>query len=184
MKENKMKSRLRLLVVPLAVAVLAACSTTGDQKPAPITESGNARPPVAEPPPPTTSTGNIGNVNVSPETGDLLPFKDFSVYFDLDKFEVSEQYIPLVRSHAGYLAKNPNQRASIQGNTDERGSREYNLSLGQKRAEAVKRMLVGFGVREAQVEAVSFGEEKPKAPGRDESAWSQNRRSDITYPTK
>jgi len=104
-----------------------------------------------------------------------------SIYFDLDKYDVKDEYKDLVAAHAKYLVANKGFKVLLQGNTDERGSREYNLSLGQKRAEAVKRSLILLGAREDQVESVSLGEEKPKNPGHDEAAWSENRRADILY---
>jgi peptidoglycan-associated lipoprotein len=172
----------QLLIVCLAALALAACSTPQTQPAAPIGDSSTGAPPVPPPQPPVI-TGDIPQVK-PPVGDDLSPLKDFSIYFELNEFTVSEKYLSVVRRHADYMKKNPAQRASVQGNTDERGSREYNLSLGQKRAEAVKKMLVLEGVKEAQIEAVSLGEEKPKNPGHDDAAWAENRRSDITYPVR
>ena len=104
-----------------------------------------------------------------------------SIYFDLDKYEVKDEYKDLVAAHAKYLTTNKGFKVLIQGNTDERGSREYNLSLGQKRAESVKRSLVLLGAKEEQLESVSLGEEKPKNDGHDETAWAENRRADMLY---
>ena len=104
-----------------------------------------------------------------------------SVYFDFDSFVVKDEYKPLVEAHARYLQSHPNARMTIQGNTDERGSREYNIALGQKRADAVKRMMTLLGAQDRQIETTSFGEERPKNPGHDESAWAENRRDDIVY---
>jgi peptidoglycan-associated lipoprotein len=104
-----------------------------------------------------------------------------SVYFDLDSFSVKDEYRPLVEAHAKYLREHGTAKILIQGNTDERGSREYNLALGQKRADAMKRMLLLLGAREEQVESVSLGEEKPKAQGSTEEAFAENRRDDILY---
>jgi len=104
-----------------------------------------------------------------------------SVYFDFDSFAVKDEYKPLVEAHARFLTSNGKMKMLIQGNTDERGSREYNLALGQKRAEAVRRNLTLLGARDAQIEAVSLGEEKPKNAGHDEDAWADNRRADMLY---
>ena len=104
-----------------------------------------------------------------------------SIYFDFDSFVVREEFKPVVEAHAKFLTRYRNTKMTIQGNTDERGSREYNIALGQKRADAVKRMLVLLGATEVQVETVSFGKEKPKNAGHDESAWAENRRDDILY---
>ena len=104
-----------------------------------------------------------------------------SIYYELDKFDVRDDYRGLVEAHAKYLRENPSAKILIQGNTDERGSREYNVGLGQRRSDGVKKMLVLLGARDNQIESVSLGEEKPQAEGHDESAWSKNRRSDILY---
>jgi peptidoglycan-associated lipoprotein len=176
---------IRRIASLLSVAALAAaCSSTGDKQPgAPVTE-GTARPPQVEtaPPPPPPTTGAITNVKPPPvdelTTGVLAKR---SVYFDLDSFEIKPEYRSLVEAHAAFLRKNASRKVVVEGNTDERGSREYNLSLGQKRAEAVKKALVLLGVPESQLEAVSFGEEKPKAQGHDEASYAENRRSDLSY---
>jgi peptidoglycan-associated lipoprotein len=104
-----------------------------------------------------------------------------SIYFDLDSYTVKDEFKPVLDAHARYLNANKSRQIVIQGNTDERGGREYNLALGQKRAEAVRRALTLLGVQESQMEAVSFGKEKPKALGSDDAAWAENRRADIAY---
>lgn len=104
-----------------------------------------------------------------------------SVYFDFDKYDVKDEYKPVVDAHSKYLTSNKNRKVVIQGNTDERGGSEYNLALGQKRAEAVRKSMSLLGVADSQMEAVSFGKEKPKATGHDEAAWAENRRADIVY---
>ncbi|MDB5991465.1 MAG: OmpA/MotB [Herbaspirillum sp.] len=104
-----------------------------------------------------------------------------SVYFDLDSYTIKDEFKPVVEAHARYLTAHKERKVTIQGNTDERGGSEYNLALGQKRAEAVRRALVLLGVSDGQLEAVSFGKEKPKALGNDEAAYAENRRSDIAY---
>jgi peptidoglycan-associated lipoprotein len=104
-----------------------------------------------------------------------------NVYFDYDSFVVKDEFRPLVEAHARYLQQNRNARMTVQGNTDERGSREYNIALAQKRADSVKRMMTLLGATENQIETVSFGKEKPRNPGHDEAAWAENRRDDILY---
>jgi peptidoglycan-associated lipoprotein len=103
------------------------------------------------------------------------------IYFDFDSNLVKEEFRPLVAAHAGYIAKNGKAKMIIQGHTDERGSREYNLALGQRRSDAVKQMMTVLGAEGARVETVSFGEEKPAVQGTSESAFSQNRRAEIVY---
>lgn len=103
------------------------------------------------------------------------------IYFDYDSFVIKPDSQALVESHARFLRANPARQVAVEGHTDERGGREYNLALGQKRSEAVRRALSLLGVPDTQVEAVSFGKEKPASPGSDESAWAQNRRAEIVY---
>jgi peptidoglycan-associated lipoprotein len=101
------------------------------------------------------------------------------VYFDFDSYTVKDEYRKLVEAHAKRLSANPKLRVSIEGHSDERGGREYNLALGQKRAEAVLKSLTLLGAADAQLEAVSFGEEQPAVQGSNESAWAQNRRAEL-----
>lgn len=104
-----------------------------------------------------------------------------SIYFDFDSYVVKDEFRSLVAAHAKYLREHSNGRVLLQGHTDERGSREYNLALGQRRADAVKYAMTLSGAQEGQIEAVSLGEEKPNAMGHDEAAWAENRRVDIRY---
>ena len=101
------------------------------------------------------------------------------VFFDYDSFVVKDDFRALIESHAKVLAANRGKRLVVEGHTDERGGREYNLALGQKRAEAVAKSLALLGATEAQVEAVSFGKERPVNEGHDEAAWAQNRRAEL-----
>lgn len=112
---------------------------------------------------------------------DSLLNRNHTVYFGFDEIIVRSEYASLIERHAHYLRDHETLRVVVQGNTDERGGSEYNLALGQRRAESVKTALRMYGVKEAQIEAVSFGEEKPAVPGHDESAWQRNRRADIAY---
>ena len=103
------------------------------------------------------------------------------VYFDFDSFVVKDEYRPMLEAHARALAADRSKRMVAEGHTDERGSREYNLALGQKRAEAVRRAMSALGVPDRQMEAVSFGEERPRATGADEASYAENRRADLVY---
>jgi peptidoglycan-associated lipoprotein len=125
---------------------------------------------------------------VPPQQQAVNPLKDpsnvlskRSVFYDYDSFEVKPEYKTLVEAHGNYLTSNPKAKVFLQGNTDERGSREYNLALGQKRADSVRKMMSLMGAKPEQMESVSFGEEKPRAECHEESCWSQNRRTDIVY---
>lgn len=103
------------------------------------------------------------------------------IYFDFDSYVVKPEFQSVIDSHAKYLGANKSRKLMIEGNTDERGGREYNLALGQKRAEAVRRALGLLGVTDSQVEAVSFGKEKPAVSGLDEAAMAKNRRAELNY---
>ena len=103
------------------------------------------------------------------------------VYFDYDSYAIKSEFQSLIDAHSRFLKANRARRVAIEGHTDERGGREYNLALGQRRAEAVRRALGLLGVPDNQIEAVSFGKEKPAVPGSDESAWARNRRAEIVY---
>ncbi|MCE5181177.1 MAG: peptidoglycan-associated lipoprotein Pal [Betaproteobacteria bacterium] len=104
-----------------------------------------------------------------------------SVFYDFDKYDVKGEYKPMVEAHSGYLTGHKDAKIAVQGNCDERGSREYNLSLGNRRADSVRKMMNVLGVSDSQIETVSFGEEKPRAACHDESCWKENRRADIVY---
>ncbi|KAF1013690.1 MAG: peptidoglycan-associated lipoprotein Pal [Burkholderia sp.] len=166
--------------VPLALAVmmisaLAACkSGVKLEEHANLQEQGNAL--QAQP-----NSTDIAQVNVDPLNNPNSPLAKRSIYFDLDSYSVSNQYQSLLAQHAQYLKSHSVRHILIQGNTDERGTSEYNLALGQKRAEAVRRGLSLLGVPDFQMEAVSLGKEKPQALGHDEASWAQNRRADIVY---
>ncbi len=110
------------------------------------------------------------------------PLSKRSVYYDFDSFDIRGEYRDLVEAHAKFLMDNPKYKVRVEGNCDERGSTEYNLALGQRRADSVKRAMTLLGVPASRVEAVSYGEEKPKALGKDEDAYAENRRSDLVYP--
>ena len=106
------------------------------------------------------------------------------IYYPTDIDTISEQDKPIVQAHAEYLVEHPSRKVRLEGNSDERGSSEYNLALGQRRADGVKKRLLVGGVREDQIESVSYGEEKPKGAMHDESSWSQNRRTDLIYTSR
>jgi len=157
---------------PLSIAAvafsLAACSTVSLDDP--------------------SGAGGAGGAGGASSQGVMDPFnpnsvlaKNRSVYFDFNSYSVGDQYRGLVDTHARYLTSNPNQRILIEGNTDARGGSEYNLALGNRRAEAVRRMMTLIGARDAQIETISFGKEKPKALGDSEADYAENRRADIVY---
>lgn len=154
-------SRLaKILSVAAVAATLAACSST----------------------PSDTGAGIANGSTVMDPFNPNSPLAQHrSVYFAFDSYAVESQYQPLIQMHAQYLAANNAQRIRIEGNTDARGSSEYNLALGQRRSVAVARQLTQQGVNPAQIEAVSFGKERPRASGTSEEAYAENRRADINY---
>jgi len=179
-------------VAAIAAVFLAGCASQETQPEAPIDDKGAAT--AAAGGATTSGVGGSGVGGTTASGGAVgtgaggSPLRDpanilskRSVYFDYDSFVVKDEFRPLVEAHARYLVANRGTRMIVQGNTDERGSREYNIALGQKRADAVKRTMTLLGAQEAQIETVSFGKEKPKNPGHDESAWAENRRADIVY---
>ncbi|MBI3713339.1 MAG: peptidoglycan-associated lipoprotein Pal [Burkholderiales bacterium] len=159
-----------------SIALMTACSTPVklEEKPVPIVEK-----PQVVAPADTNVVKEVKAVEVDPLTVGALAKR--SVYFDYDQYVIKDEFKSLIEAHAKFLLANKGRKILVQGNTDERGSREYNIALGQKRAEAVRKAMAVFGVADAQIEAVSLGEEKPKATGSDEASWAENRRSDIVY---
>jgi peptidoglycan-associated lipoprotein len=121
------------------------------------------------------------SVSANPLTDPKNILSKRSVYFDLDKYDVKAEYKPMVEAHAKYLTGNKGAKVAVQGNTDERGSREYNIALGNNRANSVRKMMNVMGASDGQIEVISFGEDKPRAACHDESCWKENRRSDIVY---
>ena len=109
------------------------------------------------------------------------PLSKRSIYYDFDAYNIKEEFQQVVEAHAKFLLEHKDMKVRVEGNCDERGSREYNLALGQRRADSVKRALTLLGVPNKQIETVSFGSEKPKAVGHDDDAWAENRRSDLAY---
>ena len=125
------------------------------------------------------TTGAVPDLNPLTDPNSVLSKR--SVYFDFDSYVVKDEYRSLVQAHAQYLRDNGNARVLLQGNADERGSREYNLALGQRRADSVRNAMTLSGARESQIESVSLGEEKPRGLGHDEASWAENRRTDLRY---
>ena len=180
--------RMLTATVVLFLLALAGCATpTREQEGAAVEDRGKpVGPPVAAPKP--TPKPDIGakplvekplGAAALKDPGNILSRR--SVYFDFDSNLIKDEYRPLVTAHARYLQQNPGAKMRIEGHADERGSREYNIALGQRRSEAVKQMMQLLGARAEQIEPVSFGEEKPKAAGHDEASWAENRRGDIVY---
>jgi peptidoglycan-associated lipoprotein len=174
----------------IALALAGCSSTPVSTPPAPKPVAAPGIAPAAPAPraaatPAPTPASTVKTVSLPPYLDPRSSLSTArSVYFDFDDAALKPEFNALVERHGKYLASNPALAIRVEGNSDERGSAEYNLALGQKRAQVVLRALKIYGVRDTQVEVVSWGEEKPKFSGQDESAWAQNRRADLRYPTK
>jgi peptidoglycan-associated lipoprotein len=173
----------KLLAVAAVVALLAGCASTRPEEPKAGVEDRTPSTAIPAPPGVTTVTpvAPLGDQlpNVLRDPNNILSKR--SLFYDYDKYDVRDEYKPMLQAHARYLAQNRNAKMLIQGNCDERGSREYNIALGQKRSDGVKKMLLLMGAQESQVESVSLGEEKPRCTDTSEGCYSQNRRSDMLY---
>ena len=182
-------SRLAAVATPVAAALaLAACASKpiASSNPAPVTTATQVSTGTASTSAPATGSAPSGDASA------LAPYLDpnsalsrqHSVWFAFDDSSYRAQDKATVELQGQFLAQHPDVHVTIAGNTDERGGSEYNLALGQRRAQSVKTALGLLGVKDAQVEAVSYGKEKPQATGHNEAAWQQNRRADFLYPTK
>jgi peptidoglycan-associated lipoprotein len=174
-------SNIRSVSFFVALA-LAGCASVEEQTPAPVV-------PQATPAAPAPSAGTVQrpaapSTAVAPPSAPAFASKTAmpgkrSIYFDFDRVEIKPEFRAVIEENAKYLRENPSVRIRIEGNCDERGSREYNVALGQRRAEAVMKTLALLGVAESRMEAISYGEEKPRAAGHDETSWAENRRGDV-----
>ncbi len=165
-----MMSKLRIGLAVAMVGALAACHSGVKL------DEGANKGAVTQPNP-----RDVQQVNIDPLNDPDSSLAKRTIYFDFDSYAVKDNYQPLLQQHSSYLKSHPERHVLIQGNTDERGTSEYNLALGQKRAEAVRRAMSLMGVADSQMEAVSLGKEKPMATGHDDSSWAQNRRADLVY---
>lgn len=182
----------KILIILVSSAVLAsACESNKprtDTAPPPPTPVSTA--PSTAPVPSTTGSQNTGgvatvNVGAPPSGGALGPQGALAaqrvIYFDYDSSDIRNEFIDVIAAHGRFLAGNATVRARLEGHSDERGSREYNIGLAERRAQQVKRALALQGVQESQIATVSYGEERPAAAGSDDNAWSKNRRVEIVF---
>ena len=170
----------KLIIGVVLVNLLAACASEPKKEPvadvsapAPVTKAEAEAPKVAPAAP--------AKAAVDPLNDPTSILAKRSVYYPFDVAVVQDEDKPVVQAHAKYLSEHSNRSVRLEGNCDERGSNEYNLGLGQRRADGVKKMLELGGASAGQLESVSYGEEKPRASGHDEASWSQNRRTDLNY---
>lgn len=167
-------SRLLLLVL---VAVMAGCSSKGGTKDVAVEDrsmgAGDAS---------TSGAAGAGSYDMAALNDPNSPLSSRVIYFEYDSAEISAADQDTLIAHAGFLVANPGARVTLEGSTDERGSREYNIALGDRRGQSVQRMLELNGVPSDQISVVSYGEEKPAAEGHSEAAWRLNRRVELVYP--
>ena len=174
-----MKIALRMLLALSVAFAVAACKSTPEAEE--TTTETTTEPEVTEP----------VVTEAAPDPRDYTDPRNFEnsesllskrvIYFDFDKSDVKAEYRDVLAAHAAYMAASPSARATLEGHADERGSREYNIGLGERRAQSVRRMLMIQGASASQISTVSFGEERPVALGSDEDSWAQNRRVEIKY---
>ena len=165
----------KLVISIVLLNLLAACASEKPKEaaPAPVPASVAAAP-VAAPAAPAQT-------NIDPLNDPKSILAGRSTYYPFDVSVVQAADKPLVEAHAKYLSQHPEHTVRLEGNCDERGSAEYNLGLGQRRADGVKKMLEMGGAKASQLSSISYGKEKPRAEGHNEAAWAQNRRTDIDY---
>lgn len=176
---------MRNIVISIVlVNLLAACASEKPKEaepvPAPKVEAPRVQAPKVEAPR-VAPAAIPAKTEVDPLNDPSSILSKRSVYYPFDVAAVQEVDRPVVEAHAKYLAEHPNRKVRLEGNCDERGSNEYNIGLGQRRADGVKKMLELGGAKPGQLESYSYGEEKPRAEGHNETAWAQNRRTDINY---
>lgn len=177
-------------IFPLLIAVLlSACASVEEQKPAPAAPQAGAPVPAPAPavrpaPRPAIPSAPAPSARAPAAPGKMAAPDKRSIYFDFDKSDIKPEFRAVIEENAKYLRANPSLRVRIEGNCDERGSREYNIALGQQRAEAVLKMMTLLGVPESRMEAISYGEEKPRLTGHDEASWAENRRGDVVLDIK
>jgi peptidoglycan-associated lipoprotein len=190
----KVITRMTLATVPAVffLLLMAGCGTTGEVEDQASAETSAAASTEAESA--STSAADEQMASAQPmesQTQQMDPFEDPNsllskrvVYFDFDSSAIRDDALPIIQAHADYLANNTQVSFTLEGHADERGTREYNLALGERRADAVRRLLIANGVSPAQVRVVSYGEERPAVLGHDESAWSLNRRAELVYSNR
>lgn len=169
-----MKNLVSTALLAASLVLFAGCKTKPETQPetttqAPVTDTGTV----------TDASGLVDETAIQGPSGELLSKR--LVYFDFDRADIRADSQSVVSAHAAFLAKNPNQKVRLEGHADERGSREYNIGLGERRAQAVRRALLLQGVAEVQLSTVSYGEERPAAAGSDEQTYALNRRVEIVY---
>lgn len=174
----------RLLLALAASVLLAGCGSSVKLDDVPVVDKTGTSvgQPEGQGSGAGVGSGGVTSVNIgNADQPGVLPDGPHIVYFDFDSFVIRPEFQSVIETHARFIKASKTRKVAIEGHTDDRGGREYNLALGQKRAEAVRSALSLLGVPEGQVEAVSFGKEKPAVVGSDEAAMAKNRRAEINY---
>lgn len=175
--------KLKFLASLLFVALLSACTSTPLDTPQATDATVQPVKPDAPTPPPQPESA-VKPVVLHPLDDPKSALANRSIFFDYDSYEIQPAGRTVVEEHSKYLRAHASAQIRLEGHADERGGREYNLALGQKRADAVRRAMQLLGVPEKQLESVSFGKEKPVALGHDEESWAKNRRVDVNYQSR
>ena len=171
------KNSAKMLLAAASVALMAGCASTKLDKPAEV-EKKDVTTTTTQQSTPATGNSTVATTDLSAQQAAPATM-DRVIYFDFDSYAVKDEFRPIVEAHAKMLKANSGAKEVAEGHTDERGGSEYNLALGQKRAEAVVQQLKVLGVGDSQLEAVSYGKERPAVDGHDESAWAKNRRVEL-----
>ena len=163
------------LTMVFSALLIAGCSSTGtkDGDPGASVEDGSGASTMG------ASRGGSWSGNPLDNPNSLLSTR--TIYFDFDQSTIRSEYIDVLRTHAGYLNSNRSVAVTVEGHADERGSREYNIALGERRANTIRRFLEAEGVGPSQINTISYGEERPVAFGNDEASWAENRRGVLVY---
>lgn len=169
--------KYRVILLALLFGLISACTTTQETEETAATVEDRDTTEQAE----TYPSDDEMTTELNPLEDPNSPLSVRVIYFEYDSSEVQSQFQATIEAHANYLAANPDVVVSLEGHADERGSREYNLALGERRALAVSRQLALLGASTSQIRTISYGEERPVVDGHDESSWSQNRRVEISY---
>ena len=170
-----------ILILLLAVFTAACTSTSGSKKESATVEDQSTAASGNDGGVQTYGTGDQSSYSISALDDPNGPLAKRIIYFDYDSSDIKPEFRSVIEAHAQYLANNPKVVLSLEGHTDERGSREYNLALGERRAQAVKEQMTVLGALPGQIRTISYGEERPVADGHNEAAWSQNRRVELVY---
>ena len=172
-----------VLLLLISVAFLAGCETTGSTTSETDASTGTSGTGSSAGGATTSGVGSSGWTGHPLDNPDGLLSKR-TVYFEFDMSEILEQDKPILEAHARYLSGNPGASVTLEGHADERGTREYNIGLGERRANSVRQYMTLYGASGSQIRTVSYGEERPVAMGHNEEAWALNRRVEIIYRTR